>query len=155
MVRKGQYNYVNFDQTGRSGPSGTVVQYFARSHHYTELFAATQADPELLQDSGAVTEVCKVYHCLFDSHLQYVSNSPMLIAGGTGGNGVFNRLGNNQNSFQALADAPAPGRIAFGGKGTQSQGGGNHATQAPAGHRGSADKQQGRYMRPNKLKFRG
>ncbi|KAL0047647.1 hypothetical protein WJX82_008449 [Trebouxia sp. C0006] len=45
--------------------------------------------------------------------------------GGGGGGAVFSRLG-NQNSFQALADnAPAPGRIAFGGKGGQHNSGGN------------------------------
>lgn len=45
---------------------------------------------------------------------------------------MFNRLGNH-NSFQALADnsGPAPGRIAFGGKGGHQQsGGGNQGNKS-------------------------
>lgn len=159
MVRKGQYNYGDFDQTGRIGPSKKLLSMLLdhpnSGSYNTELLVVTQAGPELLQDLAVLTEVCKVHHCLFDRKLQHLSNQQTaLTTGGTGGNGVFNRLGNNQNSFQALADAPAPGRIAFGGRGTQSQRDGNHATQSSAGHRGSADKQQGRYKRPNKLNAR-
>ena len=147
MVRKGQYNYGDFDNTGTSGRPGSVAEHVSRSHWYQLtcliVYIVLQADPGPLQDLAILTEVCNVHNCLLDRHLHIMSNQ--LIAGGTGGNGVFNRLGNNQNSFQALPDTPAPGRIAFGGRGNQSQGDSSHATHSPAGQQGSADKQQGRY----------
>ncbi|KAL3138847.1 hypothetical protein ABBQ32_005679 [Trebouxia sp. C0010 RCD-2024] len=67
------------------------------------------------------------------------------MPGSAGSNGVFNRLGNNQNSFQALADNPS-GKIAFGARGNQSNRGSNYAAQSPAGQQRGADRSQGRKL---------
>jgi len=75
-----------------------------------------------------VIEVCVTLFVHINSEARSVLLSVLRAGGGEGGGGggaVFSRLG-NQNSFQALADnTPAPGRIAFGGKGGQHNSGGN------------------------------
>ena len=76
MVRKGQYNYAEFDNTGTSVP--LLLNNGARPYWYwlcfTDLFTVPQAGLDLLQDLALPTEMCKVRSYWFGSQLQYVSN---------------------------------------------------------------------------------